>query len=246
MAKKAEKKRRTLFRESSHESSRDGQALIFDLDGTLVDSVYEHVLAWNEALQQEGIEYPSWAIHRRVGMSGSLFLHEVLGEISSRSAKRRRKINVERIQKLKKKNFAARLPQVQVLPGARELLKRLSQLGIPWAIATSGATEEAAPLLRLLKLPAHSLVVTGDEVKEAKPEPDIFMLAAERLRIAINDSIIVGDSVWDLLAARRAKTLGVGFLCGGYGQAELEGAGAYRVYKDPADLLQHLGELGIR
>jgi HAD superfamily hydrolase (TIGR01509 family) len=253
MAKNDEKDRRTLLhkslRKSSRKSSREsanGQAIIFDLDGTLVDSVYEHVLAWNEALQQEGIEYPSWAIHRRVGMSGSLFLHEVLGEISSRVGKRRGKLNIEHLQKLKKRNFAARVPQVQVLPGARELLKHLSQLGIPWAIATSGAKEEAAPLLQLLKLPAHSLVVTGDEVKQAKPEPDIFMLAADRLRIPINDSIIVGDSVWDLLAARRAKTLGVGLLCGGYGQAELEGAGAYRVYEDPADLLQHLGELGIR
>lgn len=244
MPKKSEKPQKNGC-ESPRESAR-GQALIFDLDGTLVDSVYEHVLAWNEALQQEGIEYPSWSIHRRVGMSGSLFLHEVLGEISSRLDKRGRKLNVERIEKLKKKNFAARVPQVQLLPGARELLQRLSQLRIPWAIATSGAKEEAAPLLRLLKLSAQSLVVTGDEVKEAKPEPDIFRLAAERLHISMNDSIIVGDSVWDLLAARRAKTLGVGLLCGGYGQAELEGAGAYRVYKDPADLLQHLGELGIR
>ena len=245
MAEKAKKKRRSLSHESSPQSA-GRQAIIFDLDGTLVDSVYEHVLAWNEALQQEGIEYPSWAIHRCVGMSGSLFLHKVLGEISSGSGKRRGKVNVERIQKLKKKNFAARLPQVQVLPGSRELLKRLSRLGVPWAIATSGAKEEAAPLLQLLKLPPKALIVTGDEVAQAKPEPDIFMLAAGRLRIPINDSLIVGDSVWDLLAARRAKSLGVGLLCGGYGQAELEGAGAYRVYKDPADLLQHLGELGIR
>ena len=88
-------------------------------------------------------------------------------------------------------------------------------------------------------------MVTGDEVKNAKPAPDIFLLAAERLGVSISDCIIVGDSPWDLLAGRRMKALGVGLLCGGYAKEELERAGAHLVYEDPAELLGNLAELGI-
>ena len=89
-------------------------------------------------------------------------------------------------------------------------------------------------------------MVTRDQVQYAKPDPDLFLAAAERLGVDIGSSIVVGDSVWDLLAARRARSLGVGVLSGGYGQDELERAGAYRVYQDPADLLRHLDEVGVR
>jgi HAD superfamily hydrolase (TIGR01549 family) len=228
-------------RPSSSGKPTDGPALLFDLDGTLVDSVYEHVLAWNDALQEEGIAYPNWSIHRRVGMSGEIFLKALLREIGAKASENQ----LKRILEIKKKNFMGRISEVQILPGARELLKRLSQLGVPWIIATSGGKEEVAPLLKLLRLQSKPQVVTGDDVKEAKPEPDIFLAAAKRLGVALNDCTIIGDSVWDLLAARRAKGLGVGLLCGGYGRAELDGAGAYRVYKDPAELLGHIEELGI-
>jgi phosphoglycolate phosphatase-like HAD superfamily hydrolase len=97
-----------------------------------------------------------------------------------------------------------------------------------------------------LHVPADVPVVTRDQVRYAKPDPDLFLAAAARLGVAIHDSIVVGDSVWDLLAARRARALGVGLLSGGYGQEELERAGSYRVYQDPLDLLTHLDELGIR
>ena len=89
-------------------------------------------------------------------------------------------------------------------------------------------------------------IITRDQVRHAKPDPDLFLAAAERLGVDIGSSIVVGDSVWDLLAARRARSLGVGVLSGGYGQDELERAGAYRVYQDPADLLRHLDEVGVR
>ena len=227
---------------SHRRSSSDVPALLFDLDGTLVDSVYEHVLAWTEALQDEGIHYPSWNIHRRVGMGGEIFLKALLREVGASVSESK----VKRLEEIKKKIFMGRISKVQILPGARELLKRLSVLGVPWIIATSGGKDEVAPLLKLLSLPSEAQVVTGDDVKKAKPEPDIFLAAAKRLGADLNDCIIVGDSVWDLLAARRAKGLGVGLLCGGYGQAELDGAGAYRVYKDPAELLAHLEELGIQ
>jgi phosphoglycolate phosphatase-like HAD superfamily hydrolase len=88
--------------------------------------------------------------------------------------------------------------------------------------------------------------VTRDEVERAKPDPDLFLAASERLGVDISNSIVVGDSIWDLLAARRARALGVGLLSGGYGTDELERAGAYRVYEDPADLLRHLDEVGVR
>jgi HAD superfamily hydrolase (TIGR01549 family) len=222
-------------------SSSDIPALLFDLDGTLVDTVYEHVLAWSEALQDEGIHYPSWKIHRRVGMGGEIFVKALLREIGTTAIESK----VKRLGEIKKKIFMGLISKVQILPGARELLKRLSQLGVPWIIATSGGKDEVAPLLKLLSLPSDAPVVTGDDVKKAKPEPDVFLAAAQRLGVAVTDCIIVGDSVWDLLAARRAKGLGVDLLCGGYGRAELDRAGAYRVYKDPAELLGHLEELGI-
>lgn len=132
------------------------------------------------------------------------------------------------------------------LVGARELLAYLSEVGAPWAIATSGRVETARPALDLLGLPPHVPVVTRDQVQRAKPDPDLFVEAARRLGAQMSASVVVGDSVWDLLAARRAGALGVGLLSGGYGQEELERAGAYRVYQDPADLLRHLDEVGIR
>jgi HAD superfamily hydrolase (TIGR01509 family) len=135
---------------------------------------------------------------------------------------------------------------IRPLPGARELLGHLSQAEIPWAIATSGRIESARPTLEVLGVPAGVPVVTRDQVHHAKPDPDLFLAAAERLGVAISDAVVVGDSVWDLLAARRARALGVGLLSGGYGQEELERAGAYRVYQDPADLLRHLDEVGVR
>ena len=101
-------------------------------------------------------------------------------------------------------------------------------------------------MLELLDVPAEVPVVTRDAVEHAKPDPDLFLAAVARLGVDIAQAMVIGDSVWDLLAARRARALGVGLLSGGYGQEELERAGAYRVYEDPADLLRHLDEVGIR
>jgi phosphoglycolate phosphatase-like HAD superfamily hydrolase len=126
------------------------------------------------------------------------------------------------------------------------VLACLSRAAVPWAIATSGRLESAGPALGLLDLTPHVPVVTRDQVEHAKPDPDLFVEAARRLGVDVADSVVIGDSVWDLLAAHRARALGVGLLSGGYGQDELEGAGAYRVYEDPADLLRHLDEVGVR
>ncbi len=217
-------------------------AFLFDLDGTLVDSVYQHVLAWREAMAGVGIELAVWTIHRRIGMSGGLMANAILREtghaVTAEEAGRLLRLHGEAYARLAK--------SIHPLRGARELLAYLTGARVPWAIATSARIETARPTLDLLGVPASVPIVTRDQVIHAKPDPDLFLAAAERLGVPIGDSVVVGDSVWDLLAARRARALGVGLLSGGYGQDELERAGAYRVYQDPADLLRHLDEVGVR
>jgi HAD superfamily hydrolase (TIGR01549 family) len=217
-------------------------AFLFDLDGTLVDSVYQHVLAWRDALESAGIELSVWRIHRRIGMSGGLLLNALLRE-TGRAVPRE---EVERLQQRHSEAYASRAQQVRALPGAKERLDFLSRAGVPWAIATSGRMETARLALSKLGLPEIAPVITRDLVRYAKPDPDLFIAAADRLGVSIDSCVVVGDSVWDLLAARRARALGVGLLSGGYGLEELERAGAYRVYQDPADLLAHLDEVGVR
>jgi HAD superfamily hydrolase (TIGR01549 family) len=217
-------------------------AFLFDLDGTLVDSVYQHVLAWQDALDDVGIELSVWRIHRKIGMSGGLFANALLRETGREVGPE----EAERLKKLHGEAYERRAGLVRPLPGARELLEYLSEVGVPWAIATSGHMDSAGLVLPLLGVPDGVPVITRDQVAYAKPDPDLFLAAAERLGVDIADSVVVGDSVWDLLAARRARALGVGLLSGGYGQEELERAGAYRVYEDPADLLIHLDEVGVR
>jgi HAD superfamily hydrolase (TIGR01509 family) len=219
-----------------------GTAFLFDLDGTLVDSVYQHVLAWREALEAAGIELDVWRIHRRIGMSGGLLVNALLRETGAT-------VTPEQVAEMQRTHAAAyrRLAaQVRPLRGARELLAYLTERGVPWTIATSGRIESAQPTLDILGVGPGVPVVTRDQVPHAKPDPDLFLAAAERLNVDIEASVVVGDSVWDLLAARRARALGVGVLSGGYGQEELQSAGAYRVYQDPADLLRHLDEVGVR
>jgi HAD superfamily hydrolase (TIGR01509 family) len=217
-------------------------AFLFDLDGTLVDSVYQHVLAWHEAMTKVGIQLGVWTIHRRIGMSGGLMANAILHETGHTVTTQ----EASRLIQLHGQAYARLADQVRPLPGARELLAYLSQADVPWAIATSGRLESARPTLDALGVGTGVPVITRDQVAHAKPDPDLFLAAAERLGVAISDSVVVGDSVWDLLAARRARALGVGLLSGGYGQDELERAGAYRVYQDPADLLRHLDEVGVR
>ncbi|MGA7816506.1 HAD family hydrolase [Caballeronia sp.] len=215
-------------------------AFIFDLDGTLIDSVYQHVIAWSEALTSEGLSLPVSKIHRKIGMSGELFAKQLLREIGG-------DIDLERVKRVKKGQSEAfdRLNgQIQPLPGARALLLALTGAQIPWAIATSGSPEATSSSLEKLGLDSsQTMVLTGDDVEHGKPEPDLFLATAERLGVPIERVYIVGDSVWDLLGARRCHALGVGLRSGGVGDEELQRAGAIRVYEDPADLLDHLDEL---
>ena len=224
-------------------SSHYGQpAFLFDLDGTLIDSVYEHTLAWREALEKMGIALPTASIHRRIGMSGGLLVHAFEREAGVKFSS----AQVERMHGLHSAAYKKRSQQVRPLPGARDLLLELSHLHVPWAIATSGKLKDAKPSLAMLKLSAKVPIITRDDVEHAKPEPDLFLAAAAKLGVEMPHCVVVGDSVWDLLAAQRAHALGVGLLSGGFGENELERAGAYRVYRDPADLLAHLDEVGVR
>ena len=217
-------------------------AFLFDLDGTLVDSVYQHVLAWREALERAGISLAVWRIHRRIGMSGGLFVNALLRETGAPVTREQ----TEALRDYHAQAYARLVAQVRPLPGARELLRYLTKAGVPWTVATSGWLESARPALDMLEIGPEVPVVTRDQVRYAKPDPDLFVAAAQRLGVPIEASIVVGDSVWDLLAARRARALGVGLLSGGYGDDELARSGAYRVYQDPADLLEHLDEVGVR
>jgi HAD superfamily hydrolase (TIGR01509 family) len=218
-------------------------AFLFDLDGTLVDSVYQHVLAWHEAIEHIGVELSVWRIHRRIGMSGGLLTSALLRETGLEITAEL----TDRLQQLHTEAYGRRSHEIRPLPGACDLLSRLTESSVPWAIATSGQMANARPALEALGLdPASVPVVTRDQVKHAKPDPDLFLAAADRLGADISSAVVVGDSIWDLLAARRARALGVGLLSGGYGEEELERAGAYRVYEDPRDLLRHIDEVGVR
>jgi len=176
-------------------------------------------------------------------MSGGLFANMLLRETGF-------EIEPDRIERLRQHHSAAykrRISEVRPLPGARQLLTFLTEAKIPWAVATSGRMETAQLALATLGVDFSQVpVITRDVVKYAKPDPDLFLAAAERLGVEISASFVVGDSVWDILAAQRARALGVGLLSGGYGLDELERSGAYRVFEDPADLLKHIDELGAR
>jgi HAD superfamily hydrolase (TIGR01509 family) len=216
-------------------------AILFDLDGTLIDSNYHHVAAWYEALRSAGIIIPTWKIHRRIGMSGKSFLSELLREISPA----KQTIDLEKLEQAHDAIFHRNIPRLVPLPGADKLLRHLSKIGVRLTIATTGNKSQTTRLLRRLKIPKETEIVTGDDVERAKPAPDIFVVAAQRLRVGLSDCIVVGDSAWDMLAAARKSALGVGLLSGGYGEEDLERAGAFRVYTDPADLLMHIEQLGL-
>ncbi len=144
-------------------------------------------------------------------MSGGLLVNALLRETGHPlSAEERTKA-----QHLHAEVYAQWAGQVRPLPGARQLLTHLSQIGVPWAIATSGGIKSARPFLEKLALDPAAVIITRDEVEHAKPDPDLFLAAAARLGVEINDSVVVGDSIWDLLAAKRARAIGVGLLSGG-------------------------------
>jgi HAD superfamily hydrolase (TIGR01509 family) len=217
------------------------RALIFDLDGTLIDTVYAHVFAWQRALAEAGLGVDGWRIHRRIGMSGGLFARALAREIG-------RDISTDEAASLQNRHgelFREFLPERRPLPGAIELLEHLRKNGITHGIATSGRRPEIDESLNVLGVGPETVVVERNDVLRAKPEPDLFLACQERLGVAINECYVVGDAVWALLAARRAGMLSVGLLSGGYAEDELVSSGAFRVYRDAEELQRSLDELGI-
>ncbi len=217
------------------------QALIFDLDGTLVDTVYAHIFAWQRALAEAGIAIDGWRIHRRIGMSGGLFTRAVGRELGRDIAPQ----EAADLQRRHGELFAQLLPDRRALPGAVELLRFLRSAKIPHGIATSGQRPDINASLAAVGVGEETVVIERGDVLRAKPEPDLFLACRQRLGVRVEECYIVGDAVWDLLAARRAGMLRIGLLSGGYGEDELSRAGAFRVYRDPAELHQSLDELGV-
>jgi HAD superfamily hydrolase (TIGR01509 family) len=217
------------------------RALIFDLDGTLVDTVYAHVFAWQKALEEAGLPVDGWRVHRRIGMSGGLFTRAIAREIG-------RELDAAQADGLRQRHgelFTQLVPNPRPLPGALQVLRRLRDLEVPVGIATSGRRPEINRSLAALEIPGDMVVIERGDVARAKPEPDLFLACQERLGVDARDCFVVGDAVWDLLAARRAGMFGVGLLTGGYGEDELIRAGAFRVYRDPLELDESLDELGV-
>ncbi len=217
------------------------QALIFDLDGTLVDTVYAHIFAWQRALAEAGMAIDGWRIHRKIGMSGGLFTRAVARELGRELTP----AEADALQRRHGELFTELLPERRPLPGAVELIRFLRLNKIPFGIATSGQRPEINTSLDVLGIEADTVVVERGDVARAKPAPDLFLACQQRLGISADNCYVVGDAVWDILAARRAHMLSIGLLSGGYGEDELSKAGAYRVYRDPAELHRSLDELGV-
>jgi len=216
-------------------------ALIFDLDGTLIDTVYAHVFAWQRALAESGLPVDGWRIHRRIGMSGGLLARQLGRELG-------RDVSDAEGEALQARHgvlFRELLPVRHPLPGAVELMRFLQERKVKFGIATSGRRPEIDASLDALGIGPDVPIVQRTDVARAKPEPDLFFACQRKLGVEPRDCYVIGDAVWDLLAARRAGMLSIGLLTGGYGEDELSKAGAYRVYRDAAELHRSLDELGV-
>ncbi len=179
-------------------------SFLFDLDGTLIDSVYQHVIAWRAALEDIGIDLSVWRIHRRIGMSGGLFVQALLRETGRTLSPD----DIAQLQQAHAVEYRKQMASVTALPGARELLAALTGAGVQWAIATSGYALTARPALELLGLPEDTPMVTRDLVRHAKPDPDLFLAAAALLGVEPRNAMVVGDSVLGpagRAAGRRAR-----------------------------------------
>ncbi|WP_415972661.1 HAD family hydrolase [Rhodococcus sp. 077-4] len=213
-------------------------AVLFDIDGTLVDSNYVHVDAWSRAFREAGRTVPSWRIHRSIGMDGSKLLETLVGSSDSALAGEAKTLHGE--------YYAAASADLEILPGARELLADLNSRGLTVVLATSAPESELTTLRDLLGVEDSVAVVTsGEDAEVAKPEPDIIGVALSRAGVDAENAIMVGDSVWDIESARRAGVRAIGVLSGGISRGELLDAGAVAVFDDPADLLAHLADSPI-
>jgi HAD superfamily hydrolase (TIGR01549 family) len=207
-------------------STMSSSAVLLDLDGTLVDSVYLHVTAWYEAFHEAGVTVPMARIHAGIGMGGDRLMPWLVGH----------RDDADRISEDHARRFLAQADRLAPTPGARELLEDLARRSVPFVVATSAAQEEREALLTALgrqDLP----IVGSDDVASSKPAPDLLLAARDQLDGAPEHIAMVGDAPWDAIAATRAGMEAIGVTCGGFPESTLRRAGASRVAANPADLI---------
>lgn len=211
-------------------------AVLFDVDGTLVDSNFHHVVAWQHAFLEVGEEVPCWRILGLIGRSGSELIRVLLGEELADA-------HGSHVEKLHTKYFVDCAPRVRRLPGARELLEAVAERGWRAVLATSAGEAELAVLRSALDADDLVCAVTSSaDAERAKPHPDIVATALQRAEADPTEAIFLGDAVWDMKAARRAGVPAAAVLSGGIARHALEDAGAAVVYDGPLDVCEHLGE----
>jgi HAD superfamily hydrolase (TIGR01509 family) len=213
-------------------------AVLFDIDGTLVDSNYLHVHAWYRAFHDAGVDVEAWRIHRSIGMDGTTLVSTLAGDADDDTR--------SRAKDLHSRYYKETVPLLRPLPGARELLRRVDKLGLQIVLATSAPDDELEILRRVLASDELiSAVTSSKDVDTAKPKPDIIEVALDRAGVDADHAVFVGDTVWDVEACERAGVPTIAVLSGGVSRGELETAGAQGVFEDPADVCEHLDETAI-
>lgn len=215
-------------------STKPRTAVLLDIDGTLVESNYLHIDAWDRAFVAVGHPVQVWRIHRAIGMDAGMLLQHLLGDDVADA--------VGEAAKAKHTEFyLASTERLRPIPGAQDLLAALAGRGLAVVLATSAPEAELTVLLSVLDADEHLAAVTSSaDVGTAKPDPDIIASALEKVSVGAAHAVMVGDSVWDVDAARRTGVDCIGLLSGGFGAEELLSAGAIAVYDDAADLLAQL------
>ena len=207
---------------------------ILDVDGTLVDTNYQHALAWYRAFRRHGTVLPIWKVHRHIGMGGDQLVAALCGEEAERD-------RGDDIRDAEKELYGELIGEVEPLEGARELIADLKERGHPVVLASSAKADEVEHYLDLLA--ARDLAdgwTTSADVEATKPEPDLVNAAIAKG--GGDGAVLVGDSTWDCEAAGRAGIACVGVLTGGFAERELREAGAAVVFESIADLRSRLGE----
>ncbi|WP_123028959.1 HAD family hydrolase [Mycolicibacterium stellerae] len=211
----------------------DTPAVLFDVDGTLVDSNYLHVYAWTRAFHEAGIAVESWRIHRSIGMDGDRLIQSLSGDADDDAQKRAKELHTRYLKEA--------APLLRPLSGARELLQRVSSLGLQVVLASSASEDELSLSRKVLDCDELiSAATSSKDVEEAKPDPTIIEIAMERAGVDADHAVYVGDAVWDIIACGRAGVPAIGLLSGGVSREELEKAGARAVFDNPHDLSEHI------
>ncbi|MBJ8345706.1 HAD family hydrolase [Antrihabitans sp. YC2-6] len=215
--------------------SNQNDAVLFDIDGTLVDSNYLHTVTWSRAFAEVGHAVDSWRIHRAIGMDGSMLVEQLLPGAKEEAR--------QRAKDLHSRYYKESAPALRALSGTRELLQEIASRHLQVVLATSAPEDELAILRDVLGVDEIiSAVTSDDDVETAKPRPDIVQVALEKSGVSAHNAVFVGDTEWDAKACVHAGVPFVGVLTGGIASCELQQAGVLAIYDDPADMLEHLDE----